>query len=213
MKIKRIEMEREIIGRDHIPVHQSGGETDAIERVTCESYIQAIELYQIGKSRLADVNRWGEMSNIPLSSFKLFDSSGRSCERTVAEGDYIRIDIPGPGTSIGKGYDWVHVEAVFSEVDFDEDVFTLRVRPSSHPLDPEGKTAHFLTSKATSTFQIKRVKNVVYAEEHARNESPNMETGNGLDNFRNALVGTAAKIGLSYPQWKSLVKGLLKAEV
>lgn len=205
-------MEKEIIGSDHVPVHQSGAETDAVESVACGSNIEAIEFYQIVMKRLTEVNRWGEMSSIPLSSFKLFDHNGRSCDRTVAEGDYIRIDIPGPGTRIGKGYDWVHVEAVFSEVDFDEDVFTLRVRPSSHPLDPDGKTAHFLTSRATSTFQIRRIKNVVYAEEHARNESPNMETGNGLDNFRNALVGTAARIGLSYPQWKSLVKGLLKSD-
>ncbi|KQN35217.1 hypothetical protein ASE92_11400 [Pedobacter sp. Leaf41] len=204
-------MEREIIGKDHVPVHQSGAETDAVENVEFESEQEATAFYQVVKHRLSDVNNWGSLSSIPLSSFKLFDHAGRACDREVEEGDYIRIDIPGPGTRLGKGYDWVHVEAVFSEVDFDQDIFTIRVRPSSHPLEPDGKIAHFLTSRATSTFQIKRIKNFVYAEEHARNESPNFETGNGLDNFRNAIVGTAARIGFSYPQWKSLVKGLLKS--
>ncbi|WP_231426147.1 hypothetical protein [Pedobacter sp. Leaf250] len=205
-------MEKEIISQDHIPVHQSGAETDAIEKVEFDNNYEALEFFQKVKQRLSDVNRWGEMSHIPLSSFKLFDHAGRKCDREVIEGDYIRIDIPGPGTKIGKGYDWVQVEAIFAEVDFDEDIFTIRVRPSSHPLDPDGKTAHFLKNRATSTFQIKRIKNVVLAEEHARNESPNMETGNGLDNFRNAIVGTAARIGLSYPQWKSLIKGLIKTD-
>jgi len=203
-------MEKEIIGKDHVPVHQSGAETDAIEQATFANEFEALAFYQTVKKRLANVNQWGALSSIPMSSFKLFDSSGRSCDRDVEEGDYIRIDIPGPGTQTGKGYDWVHVEAIFSEADLDEDIFTIRVRPSSHPLEPDGKTAHFLTSRATSTFQVKRIKNVVYAEEHARNESPNLETGRGLDNFRNAIVGTAARIGFSYPQWKSLVKGLMK---
>jgi hypothetical protein len=66
-----------------------------------------------------------------------------------------------------------------------------------------------LKSCATSTFQVKRIGNCVSAEEHGRNEVPNLETGHLLDNIRNAIVSAGAKIGFSYPQWKSLVSGLL----
>jgi hypothetical protein len=50
---------------------------------------------------------------------------------------------------------------------------------------------------------------IVTAEEHGRNEVPNTDTSSTIDNIRNTLVGWSARIGLSYPQWKSLVKGII----
>jgi hypothetical protein len=79
-------------------------------------------------------------------------------------------------------------------------LFSIQVRPSGHPKDADGTLAHFLDSAATSTFQIRRIGTMIFAEEHARNESPNYKTGNIFDNLRNGIVGTAASIGLSYPQ-------------
>jgi hypothetical protein len=40
---------------------------------------------------------------------------------------------------------------------------------------------------------------------------PNTDTSLITDNIRNTLVSWSAKIGLSYPQWKSLVKGIVNA--
>ncbi|MNL25317.1 hypothetical protein D3C87_1467950 [compost metagenome] len=88
----------------------------------------------------------------------------------------------------------------------------MTVRPSANPLTDSQDTAHFLTNEATSTFQVKRVGNRIYAEEHGRNEVPNTDTKYTMDNIRNTFVGWGAKIGLSYPQWKSLVKGLLNTK-
>ncbi|MGY0037116.1 hypothetical protein [Pedobacter sp. NJ-S-72] len=39
---------------------------------------------------------------------------------------------------------------------------------------------------------------------------PNTDTSHLTDHIRNTLVGWTAKIGLSYPQWKSLVKGIVE---
>ena len=147
---------------------------------------------------------------MPLSTFKLCDASGHPAVREVCEQDFIRIDIPGPGPKVGNGYDWVNVKIVRDEMIAEGDLFSIQVKPSPHPLEPTGPIAHFLDSDASSTFQIRRIATTVYAEEHARNESPNLKTGNKLDNLRNGIVGTAASLGLSYPQWKSLVNGLVE---
>jgi hypothetical protein len=50
--------------------------------------------------------------------------------------------------------------------------------------------------------------NVVTAEVHGRNETPNTHTDHVLDNIRNTMVGLGAKVGASYPQWKGLVAGI-----
>lgn len=184
----------------------------AAEEVVCESVFKARHFYQIVKSRLLDVGRWSEMAALPMSSFKLFDFAGRPVNRPAAEGDFIRIDIPGPGIQTGGGYDWVIIEAINEEVTEESEGISIRVRPAPHPLGDDEHTAHFLKRCATSTFQIKRIGSRVIAEEHGRNEVPNLETGHVFDNIRNAIVGMAAKIGFSYPQWKSLVAGLLSED-
>ena len=71
-------------------------------------------------------------------------------------------------------------------------------------------TAHFFKDAATSTFQVKRIANEVYAEVHGRNEVANTEANATTDKIRNTVVGWSAKLGLSFPQWKSLVTGIVK---
>jgi hypothetical protein len=88
----------------------------------------------------------------------------------------------------------------------------MTVRPAANPLNQKDDTAHFFKDTATSTFQVKRIDNEVYAEVHGRNELANTETDQMTDNIRNTLVGWSAKLGLSAPQWKSLVTGLVKKQ-
>ena len=55
-----------------------------------------------------------------------------------------------------------------------------------------------------------RENNTVTAAVLARNEVANTTNNTSLiDKLRNAVVGTGAALGLSNPQWKSLVNGLL----
>jgi len=53
----------------------------------------------------------------------------------------------------------------------------------------------------------------VIARYHGRNEGVNTDTDSMIDNMRNAAVGLGAKFGLSYPQWKSLVAGLVSEHI
>lgn len=192
-----------------IPKQQIGSEMNAIARASFENIDAAKAFYTTAKQRLLDINSWGEISQLPSSTFILCDDSGNPADRSATTGDLIKIDIPGPGTTKGDGYDWVHIEYIQEEQINTTEQISLRARPCPNPKHPDQEPAHFFKAAATSTFQIKRIGNEVFAEEHGRNEVPNTDTTHLTDNIRNNLVGFIAKIGLSYPQWKGLVEGLV----
>lgn len=195
-----------------IPLQTIGNQMDIGAERVCSDIGEAILFYRTAKMRLLDVNRWAEICKSSMTSFQLTDSEGSNTSDLV-EGSLIKINIPGPGPSVGNGFDWVGVEKVGhqSETDMDE-WFGFRVRPIANPAEAATNPAHFFTSDATSTFLVKRVGNSVFAEVHGRNESANNEQLGMLDNLRNTIVGGAAKIGLSYPQWKLLVEGVVRNE-
>jgi hypothetical protein len=193
-----------------IPPQEQGNQLDVAEKVAFKSSEQACEFYEEVKERLLDVNRWAKISDLPSASFQLCDSTGAEVHRNVKLGDYFKINIPAPGIVTGEGFDWVKVELIHEEQVNGTDIMSMRVRPAPNPNTPEPEVAHFFSDKSTSTFQIRRVGKEVFAEVHGRNEEPNTKTGNLLDNARNSVVGLGATMGLSVPQWKGLVSGLVK---
>lgn len=192
---------------DLIPDQQEGSEIDVTEHRTFETMDEASAFFARACNRLLNVNDWGNRSG--MSGFQLFDGYGKEVHRKAQEGDYIRIDIPGPGAPSGGGYDWVKIEEIASRQQIEDDFLAIKVRPSVKPLSKEASPAHFLQDAATSTFIVRRLQLKVQAEEHGRNEMANTNTENTLDNVRNFLVGGAARLGFSYPQWKLLVKGIM----
>ncbi|ETZ22395.1 hypothetical protein [Pedobacter sp. V48] len=196
-------------GAAHVPPQHTGSEMNAVEMIQLASEAEAIHFFKTVKERLLDVNRWTGIAGGAMSNFFLTDAEGNLIQRKATSGDHIRIDIPGPGSQTGGGYDWVTIEEIKAQVLDDAEVLSMTARPSANPLTGSDQTAHFLTEEATSTFQVKRIGCTIYAEEHGRNEVPNTDTENTLDNIRNTFVGWGAKVGFSYPQWKALVKGLL----
>ncbi|TKC07112.1 hypothetical protein [Pedobacter frigoris] len=197
-------------GAAHVPPQHTGSEMNAVEKIELASEAEAVHFFKTVKERLLDVNRWTEIAGGVMSDFFLTDAEGNLVHRKATSGDHIRIDIPGPGTQTGGGYDWVTIEEIKAQVLDDAEVLSMTVRPSANPLTRGEDTAHFLTDEATSTFQVKCIGRTIYAEEHGRNEVPNTDTESTIDNIRNTFVGWGAKAGFSYPQWKTLVKGLLK---
>lgn len=191
-----------------VPVQVTGTSIDVVEKITADSPYKAENLFQHSSIRLLSINNWDVYAGI--SGFQLLDKSGVRVDRLAEEGDFVRIDIPGPGTNAGKGYDWVKIEQVKRIESAEEQILSMTVRPCAHPLSEENIVAHFLQNNATSTFIIRRKGLTVFAEEHGRNELPNTNQGSMFDKSRNFVVGMAAKLGLSFPQWKSLVVGLLK---
>jgi hypothetical protein len=130
--------------------------------------------------------------------------------RTAQKGDHFKIDIPGPGSVTGEGYDWVQIEEIVEERDEQSDSIAIRVRPASNPRNEKSDVAHFFTNAATSNFIVKREGTKVSAAVRGRNEKPNTEAEAVIDKARNTAVATGAITGFSNYQWKSLVTGLLK---
>jgi hypothetical protein len=195
-----------------IPNQEQGSEMNAVEKVSFDHAEQASEFYLVAKQRLLDVNNWDKISNLPSSTFILCGPDGHHIDRNVQVGDFLKIDIPGPGTSTGEGYDWVKVEFMEEQHENGADIMNIRVRPTDNPLSPEEAVAHFFKDAATSTFQVKKIGNEVFAEVHGRNEMANTDTDHMMDNVRNTMVGLGAKVGASYPQWKGLVAGLVSLD-
>lgn len=197
---------------NQIPAQQEGSKVDTSAIAEFNTPEAAANFYGIAKQRLLNVSKWPDICKVPLSTFTLTDAAGNTVNRIAVEGDYIRIDIPGPGTDAGDGFDWVRIEKITEETEADIAVLSLRARPAANPTNQDPSVAHFFTQQATSTFQVKRIGLTVFAEEHGRNEVPNTDTSVLKANIRNTLVGWSAKLGLSYPQWNSLVKGIASAK-
>lgn len=197
-----------------VPKQEKGAKSDTYHSVKFKTPNEAQVFFKIAKKRLLDVSDWHKLCGLGSATFALVDSKGNKVRRAARDGDYLRIDIPGPGSKTGEGYDWVKVEAVRNKNipanDYDE--LSMRVRPAKNPKDNSQETAHFFEDKASSTFMVARGKNIVQAEIHGRNELPNIHEETRLDSIRNAVMALGAMLGFSKFQWKKLVRGLVKKE-
>ena len=163
--------------------------------------------YAILRGRLLDINHWDALNDALHTTFALYDRDGTQVARPPVPGDFIRVDLRGPGSPSGGGYDWVAVTDV-SEGD-DADWTALTVRPSRVPGKAEGPTAHFFTDEATNTFVIRRLGTCVYAEVHGRNEHTNLPDGSLADRLRNRAVALAGMVGLGKVQWQDWTDGMI----
>lgn len=192
-----------------VPEQREGDEKNIEATIEAGSVEEARKLYRKAKARLLDVNRWRQICGKLSANFQLTNEQGEHVEGHPREGYYFKIDIPGPGTVLGGGYDWVRVEEVTEHATRDVEYVLIRVRPAANPSAAGDNVAHFFSDKSTSNFVVKRERNAVIAAVYGRNETPNTETNHSVDKARNTLVGSGAITAFSYPQWKSLVNSVL----
>ncbi len=195
-----------------LPEKEEGMHKDIDAQTITDTVEEARQLFKVVKSRLLDVNNWDKLCGAASAEFTLTDADGKKVEGKPEVGLFFKIDVPGPGSRTGGGFDWVKVEAIEenNEVNDDREFIIIRVRPSDNPTTTDKDVAHFFSDKATSNFLILREKNTVTAAVLGRNEVANTDQSTGLlDKLRNAVVGISAALGISNPQWKSLVNGLL----
>lgn len=196
---------------DLIPAQTTGNKSDNLYTVFCENKNMAKQTYLSACKKLFQINEWKATSNdILQTDFSLCNSDGEEVDRHPNISDYIKIDLVGPGSSIGDGFDWVRIEQiVVKEEDEDGEFTSIKVRPAACPLKKNTDIAHFFNDTATTTFIVSRLKNEVSAEIHGRNEEPNKNTSHITDNVRNTVVAKVAAVKFSDIQWKNLCKGLL----
>lgn len=204
----------EIKKKPTVPVQLKGAQKDIEHVFEATDDDAARKLFMIARNRLMNINKWHDYAQGISATFQITDQNGNDLDRPAETGDYFKIDVPGPGSAEGKGYDWVQIDAIEdkSNSEGDEEYIGMRVRPASNPEEEGENVAHFFKEESTSSFVIERHRNAVTAAVYGRNEMPNTETSNLIDKVRNAVVGTTAILGLASVQWKNLAKGLIKAD-
>lgn len=198
-----------------IPKNMTGKPVDLEHIVTESSIEEARKTFKRATSRLLNPTLWHQFGGSLSASFELASAENNSPERLAKTGDYLRIDVLGPGSSVGDNFDWVIVDAIYeSGNDQDnEQNFGIILKVSANPDKLKQGIAHFFKKGASSTLIIERLDTKVIAYYHGRNEQPNNEKGNLVNKIRNTIVAEGAIIGLSNLQWKSFIKGLLQKEI
>jgi len=192
-----------------IPKKEDGGNINAESTAWLNDLASAKSLFEIARNRLLDVNNWKNLAGKSMAEFQLTDQSGTEIEGLAKEGLFFRIDIPGPGTKAGEGYDWVLVEKIESYQSENIESIGIKVRPAPCPLTNKKEVAHFYSAQTTSTFTVTRENMVVTAAVYDRNTKINTDSGKLLDKLRNVLTGTAGIVAVSKIQWEMLTDGLI----
>lgn len=194
-----------------IPHQRQGGSHDTVS-MHCANSVEAAKInFDQLKLRLLSVNDWHTFSNKVKASFTLYDASKNMVSDRLEIGHLIKIDIPGPGSPTGHGYDWVKILDIQIDAESsDSSYYAFTVRPCAAPDASEAVIAHFYNEKATSTFMVKRMGTCIYAEVCGRNEIENTSEVPILDLVRNKAVALGSKIGFGKLNWLGFTTALLE---
>ena len=195
-----------------VPKKEEGGNINAESTAWLNDAASARALFEIARNRLLDVNNWKNLAGESMAEFQLTDQEGTEVQGFAREGLFFRIDIPGPGTKTGEGYDWVVVEKIETYQTENIDSIGIKVRPAPSPVNNDKEVAHFYAAQSTSTFTVTRENMVVTAAVYDRNTKTNTDSGNLLDKLRNVLTGAAGIVAVSKIQWEMLTDGLISSE-
>lgn len=193
-----------------IPSNKEGREITAEATAEFNTIDEARSFYRTAKQRLLFIHNWDKIAGKLSADFQLTDNNGKEVERLAQKDDHFRIDILGPGSKAGEGYDWARVEDLKEVNNENVDSIAILVRPAANPQTPNPNVAHFFSEKSTSTFVVTREGEKVTASIYDRNIEANEETKEPLDKIRNTVVGLSAKHGASKLQWQALVDALVK---
>ncbi|RYY64567.1 MAG: hypothetical protein EOO13_18330 [Chitinophagaceae bacterium] len=198
---------------DSFPPEQlTGKQVDLHHSITAPSIAMAAAVFNTARNYLLRPDLWKKFTGAAAAGFAVYKEPPNHSPTVLAEGDYVSIDIPGPGNISGEGLDWTSVQTIRDAVLQDvPSSFGLTLVASSNPAKPGADTAHFFESNASSSFLLKQVDSTITLSYHGRNELPNRHTSNVIDNIRNTIVAAGAAAGLSELQWTALIKGLLEA--
>jgi hypothetical protein len=195
-----------------IPAQQTGRQTDFTHEKTCEDLKQAHNAFKAAAEKLLTVNNWHEYAGPGSARFTLTNNLGDEQTGFAKEGFFFSIGLPAPGSDAGDGLEWVMIEMIDTEGSSHtaEEYLLMTVRPVPDPRKDNTEIAHFYRDVSTSSFVVRRDGLKVSAGAHGRNETPNNAEVDLHDKIRNTAIALMARVGLSGPQWKPLVKGLIE---
>ena len=85
-----------------IPAQYTGKEIEVTASLEKGDSGSARLFYTISRDRLLDINNWHKLAGMISAKFQLVDNKGEHVNRKAETGDYIRVDIPGPGPAAGE---------------------------------------------------------------------------------------------------------------
>jgi hypothetical protein len=206
-------MAPELLNIIDLPTQYKGKEIIAESEQTCASEAAADTLFRKALRKLKDVNNWHKFVTKPFAVFRLTSADGTALSAPSPEpGMRFKIDISGPGSDAGDGYDWAEVKSV---EDFHHQHYEgccITVCPTDNPLSSKHNTAHFYDETSSSTFIVAKckTKNSVCALVVDRNIEVNHDNDSVVDSVRNNIVGVMGKIAFSKMQWELLANALLQ---
>lgn len=193
----------------NVPQQVEGKKLDIVETREFTDKEAAYAAFERAREKLLALNSWHELAGNVSAVFTLKDKFGRPVARMPEVGDYVMIDIPGPSSAYGHGYDWVTI--VKLEDRAADDYVMLSLKPSPPPDEKDSNTvAHFFSSHSSTSLIVALTANKLQVSYYGRNETINTDNKAIVDDIRNLFVGFGAKLGLSHPQWKKLVLGILE---
>jgi hypothetical protein len=156
------------------------------------------------RKRLLRVELWNRASEI--SSFHLFDRNGNAApEKTAAEGDFIKIILPGSGKD-----DWVKITEIHDSAD--EIVLTVQPSPDPTAKETDETTSHFFTSDSTNNFCLQKNDAKINFYVIGLSERTNTEDTSGIiESARNfATANAGSLLGIQKFQWETFCENFLE---
>ncbi len=192
-----------------IPKHVEGKKLDLVKKIQYKSTEESEKRFIEFKNKLRNVNNWYLICKKNGAEFLLHSNTCETKDVQFIENSYLRINIPGPGSNVGDGYDWVIIDSIIEYESEGLQFFGFMVRASENPCKSNTDVAHFFNSNATSSFILYRNNLEIILSYHGRNELPNINSNNNfLDKIRNSMISIGSMLGLSKNQWKLLLNGI-----
>lgn len=194
-----------------IPEQLKGGCHDIVS-MQCANTVDIAKLYyEELQRRLIAVNEWHSFSEKNKAKFVLINPITNQATDKLEIGNLIRIDIPGPGSPSGSGFDWTEITNIEIGNEGQEfPYFSFTVKPCPAPNTTDKTVAHFYDEESTNTFIVRRVGTCIYAEVHGRNQIENTSDAPLLDILRNKAVAIGSKFGIGSLNWMGFTSALLE---
>src|SRR5580658_9510050 len=99
---------------DLVPDNYIGEPVNLSSSVILPSREEALVCFNRATKRLLNPAIWHKLSGWASAHFQLVGPEAEEKDQLAEEGDYLRLDVPGPGPSAGNGFDWVIIEKISS---------------------------------------------------------------------------------------------------
>lgn len=147
------------------------------------------------KTKILTIDEWN--AHALMSSYELFDESGKPAGDKIEFEKFIRIKIAASGKP-----DWVRVIDILEN----ENEFIITVKPT---FDPTAETSgrktisHFFTDESSNNFCIfRKDKTVAFCVIGLNEKANTSETSGALETIRNIAVNAGTYLGTQKSEWE-----------